>query len=98
MNRQSLPRNIALFLLCGLWVFLLLALGSFHVTDWPSHAVEPNPPTQNLCGKAGALVAYSLFVAVGQGVFPILFFTGVCLAMYMFQAKVEDLWMRAIGL
>ena len=76
----------------------LLALISFHVTDWPSHAIEPNPPTQNLCGKAGAVLAYYSFVSVGQGVFPILFFTGICLAMYVFHAKVGDLWMRAIGL
>src|SRR5438552_3611239 len=98
MNRQTLPRTLALFLLSGLWVFLLLSLGSFHVTDWPSHAIEPNPPTKNLCGNVGAAVAYFSFLAVGQGVFPILFFTGICLAMYVFQARVGDLWMRAIGL
>src|SRR5580704_19279182 len=96
--RQSLPRNITLFLLCGLWIFLLLALGSFHVTDWPSHAVEPNPPTRNLCGNVGAAVAYYSFLAVGQGVFPILFFTGICLAMFVVHCEVSDLWMRAIGL
>lgn len=96
--RQSLPRNVALFLLCGLWIFLLLSLGSFHVTDWPSHAVEPNPPTQNLCGSAGAVISYYSFLTVGQGIFPILFFTGVCLAMYVVHANVGDLWMRAIGL
>jgi S-DNA-T family DNA segregation ATPase FtsK/SpoIIIE len=98
MNRETLPRNLMLFVLGGLWVFLLLSLGSFHPTDWPSHAIEPNPPTQNLCGSAGAVVAYYAFLAVGQGVFPILFFTGICLAMVTFKGNVGDLWMRAIGL
>src|SRR6185437_12704164 len=98
MNRDSLPRTLNLCLLCGLWVFLLLSLGSFHPTDWPSHAIEPSPPTQNLCGNVGAVFAYYSFLVVGQGVFPILFFTGVCLAMAVFRAKVNDLWMRAIGL
>ncbi len=98
MDRQTLPRNIALFLLSGLWLFLLLALGSFHATDWPSHAIEPNPPTANLCGNAGAYLAYYSFLAVGQGVFPVLFFTGVCLALFIFHGRVGDLWMRAIGL
>ena len=98
MNRQTLPRNLTLFILTGLWVFLLLSLGSFHVTDRPSHAIDPNPPTQNLCGSAGAYVAYYSFLAVGQGVFPILFFTGICIGMLIFNGKVGDLWMRAIGL
>ncbi|MDB5332753.1 MAG: ftsK [Phycisphaerales bacterium] len=98
MDRETLPRNVVLFLLCGIWVFLLLALGSFHPTDRPSHAVDPAPATQNLCGSAGAFVAYYSFYAVGQGVFPALFFTGVCLAIFVFHNPVEDLWMRAAGL
>jgi S-DNA-T family DNA segregation ATPase FtsK/SpoIIIE len=98
MNRDTLPRNLTLFILAGLWVFLLLSLGSFHATDRPSHAIDPNPPTQNLCGNVGAIVAYYSFLAVGQGVFPILFFTGICVAMLFVNAKVGDLWMRAIGL
>ncbi|HET6246943.1 MAG TPA: DNA translocase FtsK 4TM domain-containing protein [Tepidisphaeraceae bacterium] len=98
MTRESLPRNVALFVLGGLWLFMLLALGSFHPTDWPSHAVEPAPATQNLCGNVGAMIAYYSFLAVGQGVFPVLFFTGVCLGMLAYQGKVGDLWMRAIGL
>jgi S-DNA-T family DNA segregation ATPase FtsK/SpoIIIE len=87
-----------MFLAVGSWVFLLLALGSFHATDWPSHAIDPHPPTGNLCGPAGAFVAYYLYLFIGQGVFPILFFTGVCIVLQMFRNAVGDLWMRAIGL
>ena len=67
MDRNNLPRSVALFLLSAMWLFLLLALGSFHATDWPSHAVEPNPPTQNLCSNAGAVIAYYSFLVTGQG-------------------------------
>ncbi|HWE04645.1 MAG TPA: DNA translocase FtsK 4TM domain-containing protein [Tepidisphaeraceae bacterium] len=98
MDRETLPRNVTLFLLCSLWAFMLLALGSFHPTDWPSHAIDPNPPTLNLCGNAGAFLAYYAFLAVGQGVFPILFFTGVCLALFIYHGRVGDLWMRSVGL
>ena len=77
MERSHILRNVVLFLATSLWAFLLISLGSFHPTDWPSHAVFPYPPTQNLCGSAGAYVAYYLFVVLGQGVFPMLFFTGV---------------------
>ena len=80
------------------WVFLLLALGSFHPTDWPSHSVEPPPAVQNLCGSAGAYIAYYAFLVIGQGVFPFLFFTGVCVVLHLFHNQVSDLWMRAIGL
>ena len=77
MNREKLPRTVAFFLAVGVWAFLLLSLWSFSPTDWPSHAVDPHPPSQNLCGTAGAAVAYWAYLAVGQGVFVVLAFAGV---------------------
>src|SRR3954462_664030 len=98
MERSNLIRRTALFLACSAWAFLLLSLGSFHPTDWPSHEVFPYPPIQNLCGSAGAFVAYYCFLAIGQGVFPVLFFSGVMLALVLFKNRVSDMWLRAIGL
>lgn len=98
MQRTKIIRQSLLFLALAGWVFLLLALGSFHTSDWPSHQVYPYPPIQNLCGAVGSWMAYQCFLALGQGVFPILFFTGVCLALVMFKNRVGDLWLRAIGL
>ena len=98
MERSNLLRNVWLFAAGSAWLFLLLSLASFHATDWPSHQVYPFPPTRNLCGAAGSFFAYYLFLAVGQGVFPLLFFTGILLVMYLFQSPVTDLWMRAVGL
>ena len=98
MERSNLLRNVWLFIAGSAWLFLLLALASFHNTDWPSHQVYPYPPISNVCGAAGAFVAYYLFLAVGQGVFPLLFFSGICLVMYLFKSPVSDLWMRAVGL
>jgi S-DNA-T family DNA segregation ATPase FtsK/SpoIIIE len=89
---------VLIYTAVGAWVFLLLALGSFHVADWPSHSIDPHPPTRNLCGPAGAYVAYYLYLFIGQGVFPLLFFTGVCLIMKLFHNAVGDWWMRSIGL
>src|SRR5919107_4555625 len=97
MERNVL-RTTALFFGVGVWAFLLLALGSFHPTDWPSHQVYPYQPVQNLCGSAGSFVAYYLFLAIGQGVFPVLFFSGVCLALYLFNSRVSDMWLRVVGL
>ncbi len=98
MDRSNLFRRIGLFLCVGTWLFFMLSLASFHVTDWPSHEVFPYPPIQNLCGSAGAWCAYYAFLFLGQGVFPILFFTGVCVALVMFNNRVGDWWLRTIGL
>src|SRR3954452_13177355 len=98
MERTNVIRNTLLFLALGAWAFLLLALGSFHATDWPSHTVYPWPATQNLCGTAGAFIPYYCFLAIGQGVFPVLFFSGVLLALALFKNRVSDMWLRVIGL
>jgi S-DNA-T family DNA segregation ATPase FtsK/SpoIIIE len=87
-----------LFLAAGGWAFLLVSLGSFHYNDWPSHDVYPYPPIQNLCGSVGAFISYYTFLAVGQGAFPAMFFTGVCVVLMMCGSRVGDLWMRAVGL
>ncbi|MCC7349384.1 MAG: DNA translocase FtsK [Phycisphaerales bacterium] len=98
MDRTNLWRRVVLFSAIGAWAFLLLALGSFHPTDWPSHEIYPYPPIQNLCGSAGAFVAYYTFLFIGQGVFPILFFAGICLTITLFRDGVSDLWLRTTGL
>ncbi len=76
----------------------MLSLASFHTSDWPSHQVYPYPAIQNMCGSAGACCAYYSFLFIGQGVFPILFFTGVCVALLIFNNPVGDWWLRTIGL
>src|SRR3954469_1275626 len=98
IDRTNVLRNVLVFAGSAVWVFLLLSLASFSPTDWPSHAVAPYPAIANLCGSAGAFIAYHLFLFFGQGVFPVLFFTGICLVLYIFNNPVSDLWMRAVGL
>ncbi len=98
MERTHLPRQAALALGFGTWIFVFLAMASFHPTDWPSHTVYPYLPIQNLCGAAGASVAYYAFLAIGQGVFPMMFFTGVCLVLLACRSRLSDPWLRGIGL
>ena len=92
--RRWIPAAVAI----GGWLFLLLSVASFHATDWPSHAVYPYPATQNLCGSAGAVIAYGLFLLVGQGAFPILLFSGLCVVLFVAHNRVSDPWMRTVGL
>jgi S-DNA-T family DNA segregation ATPase FtsK/SpoIIIE len=98
IDRSHIVRPMALFLAWAFWLFMMLALASFHPTDWPSHAAYPYPPIQNLCGAAGAFVSYYTFLAIGQGVFPLLFFGGVCLALLMYRGELTDVWLRVTGL
>src|SRR5450631_1858632 len=98
LERSNILRPMALFVASACWLFLLFSLGSFHPTDWPSHAVFPYPPIQNVCGTVGAFVAYWSFLAIGQGVFPLLFFSGVCLALLVYHTRLSDMWLRIVGL
>jgi DNA segregation ATPase FtsK/SpoIIIE-like protein len=97
IDRAAMIRRMLMFVAVATWVFLVLSLGSYHTDDWPSHNVYPHPQIQNLCGKVGASISYELFLILGEGVFPILFFSGVVLAMRLFGQKVTDLWLRIIG-
>jgi S-DNA-T family DNA segregation ATPase FtsK/SpoIIIE len=98
MHHPNTWRRVLFVMFACAWVFVLLSLGSFHPTDWPSHAVYPYGPTQNLCGTAGAILAYWTFFILGQGIFPILFFSGVCIALWLFGNRVSDVWLRTIGI
>ncbi len=95
-------RTLRRLLVCSggcLWLFILLSLGSFHADDWPSHSVYPNSPAcQNMCGPVGSIIAYAFFFSLGQGAFPILFFTGVCLLLLAFESRLSDPWLRGAGL
>ena len=98
MDRSTTSRGILLFLASGAWIFLLVSLGSFHYTDWPSHEIYPHPAIANLCGSVGACIAYATFVTIGQGAFPLMFFTGVCLVLVTCNSRIGDWWMRSVGL
>ena len=87
-----------MFLAVGTWVFLLVSLASFRFDDWPAHHVSPHGPIQNLCGQVGALFAYGCYFLLGQGIFLLLFFSGILLAMSIFKNKLSDVWLRLVGL
>ena len=54
IDRDHIIRPMALAIAWAAWLFLMLALASFHPTDWPSHVAYPYPPIQNICGSVGA--------------------------------------------
>ncbi len=97
-QRPSVVRTVGWLLAGGVWVFLALALWSFRVTDWPSHASFPYPTARNWCGSIGAWTAYQLYAAVGQGAWAVIAATGLLVLLRVLDYKVKDLWLRAAGL
>ena len=98
MDRGNAIRRIGLFAAVGVWVFLLVSLASFHADDWPAHHVYPYGPTENLCGAVGALFAYWCYFFLGQGIFLLLFFSGIIMTMWITRNRLTDVWLRVIGL
>ncbi|HEY0008606.1 MAG TPA: DNA translocase FtsK, partial [Tepidisphaeraceae bacterium] len=92
-------RSVLLFLAMATWVFVALSTISFSTSDWPSHAVYPHAPKiSNLCGAAGAFVAYWLRFAVGPGVYAVLFFAAIFIGLAATRNRISDFWLRMIGL
>lgn len=98
MQRTPIRTGL-IFLAIATWLFVALSTLSFSTSDWPSHAVYPYPAEiNNLCGTAGAFISYWIRYAVGPGVYPVLFFTGVFIFLWISKSRVSDVWLRAIGI
>ncbi len=94
----TFARRIAWTALAGLWGFLVVALASFDSADWPSRAVAVhNEPTRNLCGPAGALVAFFGYYVLGVGVWLILAAGAGALALVAAGREVTHPVIRALG-
>ncbi|MBC7782409.1 MAG: DNA translocase FtsK 4TM domain-containing protein, partial [Burkholderiales bacterium] len=98
MERNA-SRSVLIFLAIASWLFVALASISYSPTDWPSHAVFPyDNDVSNLCGSAGALVAYYIRYSIGPGIYPVLFFTGVFVFLLATKNRISDVWLRATGI
>ncbi len=96
-RRQALLLCYRLVLLAGCsfyWVSLL----TFDPADWPSPKVWPHPsPPINLCGSAGACLAYQSFHWFGPGSYVIVLFATVAILAAILRGRVNDPWLRALG-
>jgi S-DNA-T family DNA segregation ATPase FtsK/SpoIIIE len=98
MDRSRLKLDlVALFLFFAL-VFFAISLLSYDPADPPSTFIWPaNDPVQNLCGTAGAMLAYGTLAGLGAGVY--VFMLGlVCLNILIFaRHRVSDPLLRLLG-
>jgi S-DNA-T family DNA segregation ATPase FtsK/SpoIIIE len=95
----SLPRRLAWVLGLAVWVFLALSLVTFDSADSPSHAVAVhNIPPANVCGAAGAAVAYWGYHVLGLGSWIILLGLALALGVTVTGRIITHPLMRAVGL
>ena len=79
-------------------LFAWASLLSFSAADNPATVVWPNPsPADNLCGSVGAWIAYQAFHYVGFGAYPLLLLCNAAIIAWSRRARLNDLWLRAIG-
>jgi len=96
-RRQALMLCYRLVLLAAC-SFCWLSLLTFDPADWPSTKVWPHPsPPSNLCGSAGAWVAYQLFYWAGSGGYVIVLSVTVATMAAMVRGRVNDPWLRLVG-
>ena len=97
-RRQVIRGCVILFSLI-VCAFLWIGLLSFDTTDWPSPHVWPHPdPALNAAGRAGAWVAYHMFVYFGSGAYAAV--AGITLAIGVLarQGRLSSLWQRVLGI
>jgi len=84
----------------GCNLFLLISLVSFDQNDWPNPDVAAGgaPPVANLCGPAGAFLAYYGFYYLGPACYPLLAGFTVWLLLRFMDRAVDQMVLRGIGL
>jgi S-DNA-T family DNA segregation ATPase FtsK/SpoIIIE len=80
------------------WVFLAIALLTFNPNDWPTRSTVPeNIPAANMCGIAGAAVAWALYSVFGGGMWVIMGLAATWLVLTVMGRTVTHLPVRALG-
>ena len=98
-HRQQAIRGCAIVFSIFACAFLWLAVLSFDPLDWPSPNIWPNPdPSNNAAGRAGAWVAYHLFLYFGQGAYAAIVGMTLTIAVLARRGYLPSLWQRLLGI
>ncbi|HMN40425.1 MAG TPA: DNA translocase FtsK [Phycisphaerales bacterium] len=80
------------------WVFIAFALITFNPADWPTrNAVPENIPAVNLCGIAGAAVAWALYSILGAGMWVVMALGAAWLTLTAMGRQITHLPVRTLG-
>jgi S-DNA-T family DNA segregation ATPase FtsK/SpoIIIE len=80
------------------WVFIAIALITFNASDWPTkNAVPENIPAANLCGIAGAAVAWALYSVFGGGMWIVMALGATWLMLTAMGREITHIPVRVLG-
>ncbi len=108
MATQSAPRHYRVLRLClvplgwAIWLFLTLAVASFHPSDPTMLASSPvyhtqAVPVQNWCGPIGATIAYLFMNNLGPGAWVALAMLAAFLVVWSVGGNLTQMAFRLIG-
>jgi len=79
-------------------LFLWISCLTFDPADWPNPNTYPTTgDTRNLCGPAGAYVAYQLFHYLGDGTYPLILFCTMAALMLLAGGSSQGMFLRLTG-
>jgi hypothetical protein len=79
--------------------FLWISTLTFDSYDWPSPHTWPWPePASNAGGRAGAWVAYRLFLYFGKGTYAAVIGLTLAIGVLVRQGRMPSLWQRVLGI
>ena len=97
-QRLQVIRGCVILLAVIICAFLWLSTLSFNPLDWPSPHYWPHPePSYNNGGRAGAWVAYHMFLYFGKGAYAAVAGMTLGVAVLMRQGRLPSLWQRILG-
>ncbi len=80
------------------WIFIAIALITFNSSDWPTrNAVPENIPAANMCGIAGAAVAWALYSVFGGGMWIVMALGATWLMLTAMGRQITHLPVRVLG-
>ncbi|MCA9291469.1 MAG: DNA translocase FtsK, partial [Phycisphaerales bacterium] len=81
------------------WLFVAASLASFDTADPPSHVVSVHAqPIGNLCGRAGALIAYNAWYLLGIGSWILLIGVGIAIGAGLSGRRITHPLVRSLGM
>jgi len=97
-QRLQMARGCVIFLAIIICAFLWLSVVSFDPFDWPSpHAWPHSEFSGNAGGRAGAFVAYKLFVYFGWGAYAAVGGMTLAIMVVVFHGRLASFWQRILG-
>jgi len=98
-ERKQVVRGCVILFSMICCLFLWISVLSFDASDWPSPHYWPHPePAHNAAGRAGAWLAYRLFLYVGGGAYAAVAGMTVAIGVLARQGRLTSLWQRVIGI